>query len=671
MTERLGAILTLITALLFVQITTHAQIPQVLNYQGRIAVNGTNFTGTGQFKFALVSQANNVTRTATGTATVSYGFVVHVDVNDGGAGYTTAPTVTAVGGGGSGAVLTATVSGGVVTGVSVVANGSGYTTAPGIAFSAPPTNLVANTFWSNDGTSGSGLPPASAVPLSVTKGLYSVLLGDTTLSNMIALPPTVFTNSDVRLRVWFNDGTSGFQQLSPDQRLAAVGYAFMAGTVPDGAITSAKIAAGAVGPNQIAPGSIGTAQLMPGAGGLLVQLAIGGSNVQTTVNCEYLLTNSTSATTLTLPATANVGDKVRISGNALGWTVTANVGQNINGPINPVFANSYDIPTGGDRINVVVASSADGSHLVAVQDNWYIYTSSDFGVTWIQQTNTSFSGGTSVASSSDGSRLVVANGLGIFASNDYGVTWAQRTNAPPSGSWRVLASSSDGSRLVAANGSAIYSSSDYGVTWAQQTNAPSGSWGPVAGSPDGSQLVAVLNNRDVYRSSSYGMLWTLQPATPWQEYICSLAVSSDCKRLYLADDEHNYCCYSTNQAATWTSILSGYLYGAHSISCSSDGGKVAETAGENYSVVLIYVSPDCGKTWSQPLSTQYSNRGACAIASSSDGTRLVVADYQKIYTLRVYQYQGVSGGPYSSCELVYTGNGQWQVSYSSAPVTGL
>lgn len=31
-----------------------AQVPQLLNYQGRIAVSGTNFTGTGQFKFALV-----------------------------------------------------------------------------------------------------------------------------------------------------------------------------------------------------------------------------------------------------------------------------------------------------------------------------------------------------------------------------------------------------------------------------------------------------------------------------------------------------------------------------------------------------------------------------------------------------------------------------------------
>ena len=50
------------------------------------------------------------------------------------------------------------------------------------------------------------------------------------------LPATVFDNEDVRLRVWFNDGTHGFQLLAPDRRIAAVGYALMADSVSDGAI---------------------------------------------------------------------------------------------------------------------------------------------------------------------------------------------------------------------------------------------------------------------------------------------------------------------------------------------------------------------------------------------------------------------------------------------------
>ena len=112
-----------------------AQVPGIINYQGRVAVGGTNFDGTGQFKFALVN--------ATGTA----------------------------------------------------------------------TNWL------------SGVNPVNC---PVSKGLYSVLLGDPIIPNMTVLPASVFTNSDVRLRVWFNDGVNGLQQLSPDQRIASAGYALMA-----------------------------------------------------------------------------------------------------------------------------------------------------------------------------------------------------------------------------------------------------------------------------------------------------------------------------------------------------------------------------------------------------------------------------------------------------------
>jgi len=84
------------------------------------------------------------------------------------------------------------------------------------------------SYWSNDGTSTAGSAPSSPVTLTVTKGLYSVLLGDTALANMTALPTSALNHGDVRLRIWFNDGTRGFQQISPDQRLASTPYAFQA-----------------------------------------------------------------------------------------------------------------------------------------------------------------------------------------------------------------------------------------------------------------------------------------------------------------------------------------------------------------------------------------------------------------------------------------------------------
>jgi len=135
--------------------------PQLLNQQGRISVSGTNFEGTGYFKFALVNGAGTV------------------------------------------------------------------------------------TYWSNDGTSGAGSEPAAAVSLSVSKGLYSVLLGDTTRPHMapLGIPISIFETGDLRLRVWFNDGIKGFQLISPDQRLAAAPYAVMATTA-----TTAQTAAVFSGP---------------------------------------------------------------------------------------------------------------------------------------------------------------------------------------------------------------------------------------------------------------------------------------------------------------------------------------------------------------------------------------------------------------------------------------
>src|SRR5688572_3730623 len=97
----------------------YAQVPSTISYQGRIQVSGTNFTGTGLFKFALVSQGTNLNRQASGSATVNSGFVTSISVLDGGYGYETAPAVTITDSTGSGASATAQVSGGAVTSITV------------------------------------------------------------------------------------------------------------------------------------------------------------------------------------------------------------------------------------------------------------------------------------------------------------------------------------------------------------------------------------------------------------------------------------------------------------------------------------------------------------------------------------------------------------------------
>lgn len=106
------------------------------------------------------------------------------------------------------------------------------------------------TFWSNDGTSAAGSEPAAVVTLPVARGLYSALLGDTALVNMLGIDPSVFSNPDVRLRVWFDDGINGSQLLAPDQRIAPAAY------LADGAVTGANIAAASIHASHIAPASL-------------------------------------------------------------------------------------------------------------------------------------------------------------------------------------------------------------------------------------------------------------------------------------------------------------------------------------------------------------------------------------------------------------------------------
>lgn len=257
-----------------------SSVPGIINYQGRVTVGGVNFTGTGQFKFAFVDGGVNQNQTATANAMVVAGEITQILVLGNGSGYTAAPAVTITNGAGSngtGATAVAVLGLGAGTGtgptdsvssITITNAGSGYTSAI-ITIAPPPPNIVNVTYWSNDGTSVAGSEPASAVALGVNAGLYAVPLGDTSLANMQTIPASVFQNADVRLRVWFDDGTHGSQLLTPDQRITSAGYAMVANTaenVADGAITSAKLANGAVGSAQIASGAVTPSQLFTSSG---------------------------------------------------------------------------------------------------------------------------------------------------------------------------------------------------------------------------------------------------------------------------------------------------------------------------------------------------------------------------------------------------------------------
>jgi hypothetical protein len=208
-------------------------------YQGLVSDNGTNFNGTGTFKFALVT-TTNVASQATATAHLTGAFVTSCTIVLPGNGYTTPPTVTFVGGGGSNATATAMVSGGAVTNITISNPGAGYTSAPNVLIGPPPPDLAYVSFWSNDGTSVNGSEPTSGVSVSVTNGLFTEVLGDTT--TMVAMNSSLFAQTNLQLRIWFNDGVNGSAALNPVQNLTPAPYATealnLAGGLQAGELTS-------------------------------------------------------------------------------------------------------------------------------------------------------------------------------------------------------------------------------------------------------------------------------------------------------------------------------------------------------------------------------------------------------------------------------------------------
>ena len=110
------------------------------------------------------------------------------------------------------------------------------------------------TLWSNDETSVDGSEPGAAVELAISRGVYLIELGNTDITNMAAISASVFDVDAVFLRVWFDDGVNGVQQLAPDTPISSVAFAIRAASaeradsadtvtsLPDGLIESQHFA---------------------------------------------------------------------------------------------------------------------------------------------------------------------------------------------------------------------------------------------------------------------------------------------------------------------------------------------------------------------------------------------------------------------------------------------
>jgi hypothetical protein len=527
----------------------------------------------------------------------------------------------------------------------------------------------------NNGTQQGSFVTNSAT--AVSNGLFTV-----TLDFGNEFPAGVSRWLDISVRT---NGAATFVTLMPRQQLTSIPYSIQSLNAVSAASAQSVLAAnisGALSPGQLPSGIVtngasgvnisgsfsGDGSGLSNVPGTSPWQTVSGPNVTTAPNQSYLLTNG-SATTVNLPANANAGDVVTVSGDGgSGWSALAATGQSIVGGqfVAPsIWTNVYPSSVNWSS----VASSADCTKLVAVINGGGIFTSTNSGANWSTNNNAPPSSWASVASSTDGTKLVaVVNGGRIFTSTNSGANWSTNNDAPPS-SWASVASSADGTKLVAVvNGGRIFTSTNSGANWSTNNNSIPSAWACVASSADGTKLVALINNSGFsFTSTNSGVYWSLLNNLNPNPWTC-MASSADGTEIVAAYSgvSGSGVIRSTSSGLAWGLIYSSPPLAngsVASVASSWDGTRIV-AAGPGYIVNSI----NSGATWSPMLGPVIST----SVASSSDGSKLVLVTSPGAGS-GIYTSTGSDAftGSAGTSQFQYLGNGIWQpVGIPASQITG-
>jgi hypothetical protein len=273
-----------------------------------------------------------------------------------------------------------------------------------------------------------------------------------------------------------------------------------------------------------------------------------------------------------------------------------------------------------------VACSADGMQIVAVSYNGQIYTSTNFGITWISN-NVPGLTWYAATCSTDGSKIAAAAATisggvtgGLYSSTNSGATWQPHA----SGSFLHLVGSAQGDKLILSDVSKLYASTNFGSSW--RTNS-SGGFTVRACSADETIVVGAKSGL-VSVSTNSGVTWNPSSVLSSSNNILQAASSSD-GTIMLAAVDPGYIFRSTNSGTTWAPITPFGFWRA--IACSSDGTKLVAALDHG----AIYTSADSGATWS-PANAPIANWQA--LAASADGNKLIAVcgyPYGPIYTWQI------------------------------------
>ena len=404
-------------------------------------------------------------------------------------------------------------------------------------------------------------------------------------------------------------------------------------------VASALLALGGL-PGLLHAGAINTATLFEDAAATSITLTAAGTNYTVlTQPAKGSLAGlpggaftGTASGTYTPSANLNGSDSFTFRTIDAGVSITNTFNITIN-PVNdapvaviPVvttlagrdwFVQTNSAPVANALVWNALASSADGSLLVAAVDGGSLYTSTDAGLNWVARDSSR--NWEAVASSSSGANLVaVADGGRIYTSTDSGANWTPRESAR---NWKSVASSADGQRLLAADfGGRLYTSSDAGVTWTARESARQ--WYAVASSSTATNLVAAAYGGAIYTSSDFGTNWVSR--TSGSKLWSSVASSSNGQKL-VAAEVNGFINTSSDAGATWTAQTNSGSRFWTSVASSGDGSELVASAYGG----KLYTSADSGVTWT----AQADSRLWVAVAASLDGGRLAaVVESGFVYT---------------------------------------
>jgi prepilin-type N-terminal cleavage/methylation domain-containing protein len=349
-------------------------------------------------------------------------------------------------------------------------------------------------------------------------------------------------------------------------------------------------------------------------GGKGLPLSSGNAYQYTSNGTTYCLTATNSSTGFYVSSSNNVP----ISGVCTGHTLSG--GNAVTFTWTP--RKSSDPSDGW----VSVASSSDGAKVAALSMSC-VYTSVNNGVDWSGcQKNVIDTRWQSVVMSGDGSKLIInetidedRGGGHMYSSIDSGNSWTQRASGnQPNG---LLSMSNDGSKTVSSTynlynvNTSVWASTDLGANWNEKTAAGSRSWHSVIISKDGTKLIAGEYPGKLYTSSDFGSSWTARGTSNWWN---DIAMSNNgSKAVAVVGGTGGNIYTSSDSGATWTLQAGAPAASWNAVASSSDGTKLVAA---QYNNGYIYTSTDSGVTWT--AQTAAGGRNWAKVAMSADGSKI-------------------------------------------------